>query len=392
MTASIVHCDVLVVGAGPAGSVAAATLARAGIEVLLVEAREHPRPKACAEYASPRIADELARLRPALAWRSMARPIDGMDVVRGPDRVRIGYRDRAGHPRPAWGVDRLTFDALLATTASAAGADLRERSRVEQLVVSDGRVRGAVLRTPDGPVEVRAGWVIGADGARSTVARRLGVARQPRIRRVGLVTHVDGDGGLDDHGEMHVGDGYYVGLAPLPEGGLNVGMALPMTTREPAERRYERAIAGLPAVAGRIRGLRRTAPLRGVAPIGHRVTRAAGPGWLLVGDAAGFLDPFTGEGIYRALRSGRAAAEAILDDATHADERYAEARQAAFAAKSALTWVVQAMLAAPPALGYALRRLEGRPAAAAVLGSALGDCRPASDALSPRFVASVLRP
>jgi flavin-dependent dehydrogenase len=269
---------------------------------------------------------------------------------------------------------------------------VRERTRLERLLQHDGRVVGAALRSADGPIEVRADWVVGADGARSTVARRLGVTRGPHIRRVGLITHVDGDGGLDGHGEMHVGAGYYVGLAPIPGGGLNVGMALPMDSREPAERRYRRAIEGLPAVRARLAGLRRTTPLRGVAPIGHRVSRVAGPGWLLVGDAAGFLDPFTGEGIYRALRSGRAAADAILDDAARPDARYVADRRRLFAAKTALTWVVQAMLAAPPILAYALRRLEARPEAAAVLGSALGDCRPASDALAPGFVASVLRP
>jgi geranylgeranyl reductase family protein len=392
MSVPAMRCEVLVVGAGPAGSVVAATLAATGRNVTLVEAREHPRPKACAEYASPRIGDELARLRPVPEWRPIARPIAGMEVVRGADRVRIGYHDRSGAPRPAWGVDRLSFDALLASTAVAAGAELRERTSLERLLVEDGRVLGAAVRTPDGPREVRADWVVGADGARSTVARLLGVARPPRIRRVGLITHVDGDGGLRDHGEMHVGDGYYVGLAPLPGGGLNVGMALPMAAREPAQRRYERAIAGLPAVRERLSGLRRTTPLRGVAPIGHRVTRAAGPGWLLVGDAAGFLDPFTGEGIYRALRSGRAAAEAIVADPAAADARYLEARARIFAAKTALTWVVQGMLAAPPVLGYALRRLSARPEAADVLGSALGDCRPATDALAPPFLATVLRP
>ena len=113
---------------------------------------------------------------------------------------------------------------------------------------------------------------------------------------------------------------------------------------------------------------------------------------MLVGDAAGFIDPFTGEGIYRALRSARAAAEALtaLDDGAAA--RYLVGRRRAFAAKDALTWLVQGMLAAPPLMGYALRRLASRPEAAATLGSALGDCRPASDALSPRFLAEVLWP
>jgi flavin-dependent dehydrogenase len=114
---------------------------------------------------------------------------------------------------------------------------------------------------------------------------------------------------------------------------------------------------------------------------------------MLVGDAAGFIDPFTGEGIYRALRSARAAAEALAaGDDEDAAQRYRAARREAFAAKDALTWLVQGMLAARPVMGYALRRLNSRPQLAARLGSALGDLRPASDALSPLFLARVLWP
>jgi len=122
------------------------------------------------------------------------------------------------------------------------------------------------------------------------------------------------------------------------------------------------------------------------------VSHAAGPRWLLIGDAAGFIDPFTGEGIYRALRSARAAAEALSSDDEEVAERYLAARRHAFAAKDALTWLVQGMLASPPLMSHALRNLAKRPELAALLGSALGDCRPASDALSPLFLAGVLRP
>ena len=114
---------------------------------------------------------------------------------------------------------------------------------------------------------------------------------------------------------------------------------------------------------------------------------------MLIGDAAGFIDPFTGEGIFRALRSARAAAEAVAaGDDDGAAARYRAARRQAFAAKDGLTWLVQGMLAAPPLMGYALRRLARRPELAAQLGSALGDLRPASDALSPLFLAQVLWP
>jgi geranylgeranyl reductase family protein len=395
MSAAALACDVLVVGAGPAGSALAAALAAQGRDVLLVEASAHPRPKACAEYASPRIAEELRRLGlPDDAWRSDALPLAGMRVIRGDTAVDIRYRDERG-VRTAWGLDRLTFDSAMAAHAVTSGARLRELATLEDLGWADGRVVGARLRTADGPVEVGCRFLIGADGARSRVARRLGVERPVRApRRLGMVAHYEGLPELTDHGEMHVGRGFYVGLAPLGGGRLNVGMALPMdgAPRKPARRQFEAAIAGIPAVAQRLEGGRRLTPIRGASPIGHRVARAAGPGWMLIGDAAGFIDPFTGEGIYRALRSARAAAEALAGGDEGAPERYLALRQGAFAAKDALTWLVQGMLAAPPLMGYALRRLAARPDAADRLGSALGDCRPASDALSPRFLAQVLRP
>jgi flavin-dependent dehydrogenase len=120
------------------------------------------------------------------------------------------------------------------------------------------------------------------------------------------------------------------------------------------------------------------------------VARPAGPGWLLAGDAAGFVDPFTGEGIHRALRSGRAAAEAIVAGGDVAAS-YRRQRRRAFAAKSTLSWLVQGFLAVPWLIEHAATRLEVRPRAALLLGSALGDCRPATDALTPRAILDVLR-
>jgi geranylgeranyl reductase family protein len=390
-------CEVLIVGAGPAGSALARHLARAGREVLLVEARRHPRTKTCAEYASPRIADELRRLGiEAVDWQRSAVPVGGMQIVVGEDGFRLRYADRAGE-RTAWGLDRPGFDALLAGAAADAGASLVERTSFQRPIVDRGRVTGAVLRDAQGVHEVRARWVVGADGARSRLARSLGVSR-PVVapRRLGLIARYERVPGIDRYGEMHVGKGFYIGLAPVPDGQLNVGMALPLPrngdVRLPAEQRFEAAIASLPAVAERLRSSRRLTPIHGAAPIGHRVTRPAGEGWLLIGDAAGFIDPFTGEGIYRALRSARLASRAFSGPEANVVDRYLAARRAAFASKDTLTWLIQGMLAAPPILSYAVRRLGRRPALAAVLGGALGDCRPATDALSPAALFAMLRP
>ena len=386
--------DVLICGAGPAGSALGASLARAGATVLIVEAAEHPRPKACAEYASPRIAEELARIGLASHWRDAAVRLSGMDLHAGGRSVPIRYADSHG-PRAAWGVDRRAFDAMLAEHAVEAGAQLRQRTRLVGLISDGTHVRGARIRdtTTGRDKSVSAGWTVGADGTRSIVSRLTGVDRPVRFpRRLGLVAHYSGMEGLTDHGEMHVGKGYYVGLAPTPDGEVNVGMALPMMERTVAARdRFDAAIAGIPAVAGRLAASRRLTPIRGAAPIAHRVSSPAGQGWLLVGDAAGFVDPFTGEGIHRALRSSRAAARAILGGGDVAAAYVAERRRA-FAAKTALSWLIQGFLAAPPLLDHAVARLSSRPRAALRLGSALGDCTPALDALSPRALLEVLGP
>jgi geranylgeranyl reductase family protein len=400
MTAPSLECEVLVVGAGPAGSAVAASLAARGRDVLLVESRAHPRAKACAEYASPRIVEELRLLGVADdAWKADALPLDGMRVIRGDDAVDIRYRDENGQ-RQAWGLERTRFDATLASHAVASGARLMEHTSFVDVRWSGGqdgiggRVERATVRTPEGKRGVRCRWLIGADGARSRVSQAISVeGGGGMLRRLGLVAHYEGVPALVESGEMHVGPGWYVGLAPLAGNRLNVGMALPLNgDRRPAEERFAAAIEGIPAVAERLRGRKRLTPIIGASPIGHRVRRAAGRGWMLVGDAAGFIDPFTGEGIYRALRSARAAADALGELDEDAAKRYLAARRHAFAAKDALTWLVQGMLASPPLMGYALRRLASRPETAARLGSALGDCRPASDALSPIFLAQVLRP
>lgn len=387
--------DALIVGAGPAGSAMAAGLGRAGARVLLLEWAHHPRPKACAEYASPRIVEELTHIGLAPeAWSDEAVPLSGMHLHAGGHAVKIAYADQFGS-RHAWGIDRRRFDERLARHAVDSGAQLREGARVVELTHGGGRVSGARIRDmrTRRTETIEADWVIGADGARSTIARLLGVDRAVRFpRRLGLIAHYAGVTDLTDHGEMHVGRGWYVGLAPTPGGELNVGMALPMVeSSRSAELRFEAAIDALPAVAGRLAGSTRISPIRGAAPIGHRVNDAAGPGWMLIGDAAGFVDPFTGEGIHRALRSARAAADALAAGGDVA-ATYRRARRRAFAAKTALSWLVQGFLAIPPLLEHAVARLEARPSATLLLGSALGDCRPATDALSPRALFEVLRP
>ena len=200
----------------------------------------------------------------------------------------------------------------------------------------------------------------------------------------------------------------YVGIAPVPGGRVNVGIVLGRSWRpalardgargrrgfdrgrDPADRRRRRA-PGAPA--------RRLDTVAGASPLGHRVTRRAGRGWLLVGDAAGFLDPFTGEGLHRALVSAELAAARDRSAPARRPRRrraafaaYERAMQRRFLAKDGVSWLVQAFLGRPALFDYAARRVAARPAVRATMGLVMGDLVPAGRALDPRFLAALLAP
>jgi flavin-dependent dehydrogenase len=283
-----------------------------------------------------------------------------------------------------------------------------------------GEVRA---RGPDGPVTVRAGVIVGADGIRSIVAREVGVARSvPFGRRVGLTWHIPDPAGDALHdARMVVVDGAYCGLAPVPGRRLNVGIVLAGRHRlrtlaargatavgaeilrevlgRDADRRPEPtsalgATSGLAPVVGLDPASMVLDRVAGAAPLGHRVSRRAGAGWLLVGDAAGFLDPFTGEGLHRALVSARLAADVLTERSTIPTDlsAYDRAMRQRFAAKDLVSLVVQAFLARPMLFEYVARRLARRERSRETLGMVMADLVPARRALDPVFLAALLAP
>jgi flavin-dependent dehydrogenase len=132
-----------------------------------------------------------------------------------------------------------------------------------------------------------------------------------------------------------------------------------------------------------------------VAPLARRVSRVSGPGYLLVGDAAGFTDPFTGEGIHRALRGAELASTAVRSALSRVDREpagYAAARRQAFAAKERACLLLQAVLAWPSLFDYCLRRAEARERVGRILAGVFGDYLPAEAALRPALVAELVRP
>jgi flavin-dependent dehydrogenase len=364
--------DVVVVGGGPAGSATATLLAQRGQRVLLLERARFPRRKACAEYISPGGAAILARLGVLAAIKEDGRWLRGMQIRAASGACHTIEYCLRGERFHGLSIDRAVLDAALLDLARAHDVEVREACRATRVLLEQGRVVGVAL--VDG-TQVRVPLVVGADGLHSMIAARVTPTWGGGWpRRIGLVAHVAGVDWPEDVGQMWVGRRGYVGVAPLDRHGLvTVGVVMPWRMRGKAEDVFAAGLAEHPALRKRLADGRRHDGLLGVGWMFRRVSRAAGPGYVLVGDAAGFFDPFTGEGIFRALRSAELAAETFDDAAA-----YVAARNKAFAAKDRLTLLIQVFVHAPALMELALRRLQARPRLAQRLGNMLGDLEPAS--------------
>jgi len=406
--------DAVVVGAGPAGSATAAHLARAGLDVLLVDRSRFPRDKPCSEYLSPGATPLLERLGVAEeVERSAHAKLAGMKVVSPGGAVMCG-RFAAAHPYPSprpysYALPRTTLDAILVRAAARAGATLREGVAVEDLSRDARAVSGVVARTGSGMREaVRARVVIGADGLRSVVARRLGLRCTSPPRRIAFTAHVADVRGMDGMGELHVGRSGYVGMGPIGGGVTTVALVLPLA-RVRAEAgglggldhrsAWFAELERFPGLRGRldVRRMVREVLVTGPFAQWSRASVADEGGALLVGDAADFFDPFTGQGIYSALRGAELAADTVTAALRHGGSvgraalaPYRRARLAAFAGKWVLERLIGLGVGWPALTERVVARLARRPDLADLLVGATGNFVPARAALAPRVLARLL--
>lgn len=383
--------DAVVVGAGPAGSATAARLAAAGHAVLLLDRASFPRRKPCGECVNPAGVAALDRLG-ALDSVLAAGParLDGWRIVPGGEG---GFHGRFPPGVHGLGIPRETLDALLVDHARAAGAVVRTGTHVTGVIRDDRGVSGVELA---GGETIPARVVVGADGLRSVVLRRLRLLRRgPRLRKVALTAHVRGIDALGGTGELRARGRGCVGIARVGEGIANVTVVAPGDAADgiggDREGYFDQAIRDYG-----FRDAVRVDAVLATGPFDWPVRRAVADGALLVGDAAGYYDPFTGQGIFRALRGAELAAE-VLDAALRAGDvsaralaPYERARRRAFAPGERLQHVVEAFVARPPLLGWAARRLSRRPALGDAVICATGDVRPVSSLLRPSLLAGLV--
>ena len=385
--------DAVIVGAGPAGSATALLLARGGARVLLLDRARFPREKPCSEYLSPESTRVLGRLgEDVLAAVAAAAPaqLTGMKVVAPSGAEVVGRFETFSYALP-----RTRFDMILRGAAEAAGAEVREGVKVEELVYDGGAVGGVIARdTRSGMRDAfRAPVVVGADGLRSVVARRLGSVFTSPPRRIAFTAHVADARGVHDLGEMHVGRPGYVGLGPIGDGVTTVALVVPFDQAYRGKRFFAE-LDRFPGIAGRFDARRIVRPVLATGPFARWSRRpvAKGGGALLVGDAADFFDPFTGQGIYSALRGAELAAAAILEsfDTGASLRRYARARRREFTGKWLLERMIGVAVGWPTLIERVVGRMTRRPHLADLLVRATGNCVPARAALTPRVLAGLV--
>ncbi|MGH2408773.1 MAG: NAD(P)/FAD-dependent oxidoreductase [Chloroflexota bacterium] len=315
--------DVVVVGGGPAGAAAAILFRRQGFAVTLLEKGHMPRPKPCGEALSPEATPLLNRLGALEALRAVPHGcLRGFEIFpydRPPFRGTYAARG-GGDPARAVGltIPRLSLDTMLLETARGAGVEVREGWSVRSVGSFErgGRLVGG--RSAEGrPFSLRAPLLIAADGVHSTVARRLNLALPSRrLRQIAIVAHMRGLAGAGGYGEMHMSPRGYAGIAPQAGGLANVSIVVPRSESAhlgggpPVVTEYFLSrLAGFPQLGSRLSQAEIVAGPWTTSGLAGRVRRRVDDGLMLVGDAGGYYDPFTGEGMYRGMRGADLAAQ-----------------------------------------------------------------------------------
>jgi menaquinone-9 beta-reductase len=373
--------DVLVVGAGPAGTVAARQLAVAGVRVRIVDRATFPRDKLCGDTLNPGCLAMLARLDANVVSciRARALAISGM-TVSGPGGATVA----ADYPSGLTGASllRRDLDRWLLESAVAAGAQFDSGVAVNAPCLVEGprRVIGVRASCGDGEHDIRARVVIAADGRASRLATALALSRfakSPQRWAYGAYfNHVDG---LTAHGEMHIREDGYVGVAPLPEGVTNVCVVrsrVHLPAGQAADSVIMRGLSADPGLAERFARAQRISDVTVLGPLGVDSSAPGCPGLLLAGDAAGFVDPMTGDGLRFAIRGGELAARAALaelDSGVPAFEQLHAWRTSEFAGKWRINRTLRALVESPRALWWAARAAQAWPAPVTHLIGVAGD-------------------
>ncbi len=320
--------DVIVIGGGPAGSTAATLVAQAGHRVLLLDREKFPRFR-IGESLMPATYPIFERL-------GILDRLGGSAFPRKASVQFFAPSGRAGVPfyfsevnpdsnSMTWQVDRLEFDAMLLDNARAKGVEVRQRVNVRDVRFEDSRATGVIAKTPDGAVqEIESKVVVDATGQSGLLSRKLRLKRNdPKLQHTSFYTRYRGarrDEGIDGGATLIFWTKEaksWFWFIPLPDDLVSVGVVGPLEhllanrTSDPRTV-FDEELDACPALQERLEGAEQIMEVHAVRDFSYLSKKIAGDGWVLVGDAFGFLDPIYSTGVYLALKSAQLAADSII--------------------------------------------------------------------------------
>ncbi|MFC8042434.1 geranylgeranyl reductase family protein [Nocardia sp. NPDC057353] len=314
--------EVLVVGAGPAGSAAAAWAARDGRDVLLIDGAVFPRDKTCGDGLTPRATAELEHL--GLGPWLRAHTVNHGLRMTGFGREELLPWPGGSFPTYGSAVPRTELDDTLRQTAVKSGARMLDGTKAVEVLREGGRVTGVTVKSGSGTHTIGCRTLVVADGVRSPIGKQLGRSWHRRFAygtaaRAYIRSARSDDQWITSHLELRNADGAlvpgYGWIFPLGNGEVNIGVGSLATERRPAHVALKPLLEHYTALRGDEWEF--SGELRAVAsallPMGGAVSNVAGPNWALVGDAAGCVNPLNGEGIDYSLEGGHMLA-ALLDE------------------------------------------------------------------------------
>jgi menaquinone-9 beta-reductase len=387
--------DVVVAGGGPAGSVTALLLAQQGLSVILLERHRFPRRKPCGDCLSPAANHILQRLG---LWDDVIHA--NAAQLTGWKLTSVGNESFSAlfsavtsdtHHHVALAIERERFDAILLAAARSAGVNVIEDARVLDVLREQGAVTGIVANVGGVVKHFRSKLTVGADGLRSIVARRLGAyARSPRLRKASFTMHID-EPVAAPIGEMRLGVNSCLGIAPVTRNLQRRNLTLVLNRGSFDARSGVRTIVARGLAHFGI-SLPPDTEIMASGPFDWPIKRPACPGAVLVGDAAGYYDPFTGQGIYQALAGAELVAAHTAEDLKTGRVRnesldaYAAAHTALRGPTHKIQQIIEFVCARPRLGDWMFRKFSRDEVLARALVAATGDLIPPESLFSSRLL------
>ncbi|MFQ5450737.1 MAG: NAD(P)/FAD-dependent oxidoreductase [Nitrospinaceae bacterium] len=396
--------DVIVIGGGPAGCASALFLSRRGYRVVLLDQARFPRDKVCGEFISP-AADAIFEDLGILSSIESLAPIRLRGVCISSyerEEFMVDYPPLPGKPNPvtSLSLSRYELDHLLIRKVREAGIPVREGHKVTDFILKDGKVTG-VRGRDDKRVAFSLGArvVVDAGGRNSISLRRFKLrGKGLNSRKIALAAHWKGTNFLSNYCYMHISSPGYTGISRTGKEEVNVVLVVDRNSLEgenPSEF-YQRTIRKNPLRRGLLGDAAMAEKVRTVDSLSYSVKFPRCGGLVLAGDALGFIDPFTGEGIYLSLRSAQLAAP-VIDAAFRKGDFssrqfliFEKRRRREFNKKFLLSQILQRLIHDPFYCNWVVKTLGKNPDLAQELVGVIGDYVPVTQVVSFKFLIRLL--